>query len=992
MAQSVGEIGLDLVVNQNQFNRQMSGITGLAKKAGAALAAAFAVKKIVDFGKECLELGSDLAEVQNVVDVTFPSMTAQVDQFAKSAASSFGLSETMAKQYTGMFGAMAKAFGFTEQQAYEMGATLTGLAGDVASFYNISQDEAYTKLKAVFSGETEVLKDLGIVMTQNALDAYAMANGYGKTTQAMTEAEKVALRYAFVQDQLSAASGDFARTSDSWANQVRILKLQFDSLKATLGQGLINLFTPIVKGINAIIAKLSTAANAFKAFTELITGNKSSGSGAGITQLADTAADAGEGMDNASSSASDLADHTSDVGSAAKKAAKEMRALMGFDKINRLDDSSADSSDSGSTSGDPSPSGSGAGIGSAVDYGGLAQGETVVDKLGEKFSAFFERVKSGVQPTVDALKRLWTEGLSQLGGFAWTALKDFYENFLVPVGKWVFGEGIPRFVDALNNGLMAIDWDKINGALNDLWEALTPFAINIGEGLLWFWENVLVPLGTWTANEVVPRFLETLAGVIESCNAVLEALQPLFQWFWDNVLLPIAQWTGGVFLSIWDGINSALKSFSDWCETLQPKVQGIVDKLTDLKKWASENSTVLQILGIVFAGLAVAIAANAIASNALTIAMGLSSVSIGVYNGVTTIATAVTGAFSAVLAFLTSPITLVVLAITALVAVGVLLYQNWDTIKAKAIEIWGAIKEWFFSVVEAIKEFFTGWWSGIQETFANVGAWFTEKFQAAKDGITSAFSNIGEWFSEKYERIKAVFAGVAIWFKAMFMAAVVKIKGAFAPVTKFFSGVWSGIKSAFGNITGWFRDKFSAAWQAVKNVFSKGGEVFSGIKEGILESLKSVINGLIGGINNIVTIPFDGLNWALDNLRNIDIAGFYPFEWLPSIDTPQIPYLAKGGYVRPNTPQLAMIGDNRHQGEVVAPEDKLREMALEAAKAAGGSGITKEDLESVVNYAVLRLIAALADMGFYLDGKQLAKAEQSAKAGLQRQFNSVEVI
>lgn len=161
MAQSVGEIGLDLVVNQNQFNRQMSGITGLAKKAGAALAAAFAVKKIVDFGKECLELGSDLAEVQNVVDVTFPSMTAQVDQFAKSAASSFGLSETMAKQYTGMFGAMAKAFGFTEQQAYEMGSTLTGLAGDVASFYNISQDEAYTKLKAVFSGETEVLKDLG---------------------------------------------------------------------------------------------------------------------------------------------------------------------------------------------------------------------------------------------------------------------------------------------------------------------------------------------------------------------------------------------------------------------------------------------------------------------------------------------------------------------------------------------------------------------------------------------------------------------------------------------------------------------------------------------------------------------------------------------------------------------------------------------------------------------------------------------------------------
>ena len=102
-ATSVGQIGLDLVVNQNQFKSQMSGIANTAKKAGAILAAAFSVKKIVDFGKECLELGSDLAEVQNVVDGTFPAMTAQVDKFAKSAAQSFGPSETMARQYTGTF-------------------------------------------------------------------------------------------------------------------------------------------------------------------------------------------------------------------------------------------------------------------------------------------------------------------------------------------------------------------------------------------------------------------------------------------------------------------------------------------------------------------------------------------------------------------------------------------------------------------------------------------------------------------------------------------------------------------------------------------------------------------------------------------------------------------------------------------------------------------------------------------------------------------------
>ena len=273
---SVGQIGLDLVVNQGQFNKQMAGIQGLAKKAGIALAAAFSVKKLVEFGAQCIELGSDLQEVQNVVDVTFPRMGSQVDAFAKEAAASFGLSETMAKRFTGTFGAMAKAFGFSEKAAYEMSTTLTGLAGDVASFYNISQDEAYTKLKSVFSGETETLKDLGVVMTQNALDAYALANGYGKTTQAMSEMEKVALRYQFVQDQLSASSGDFIRTSDSWANQVRILKLQFDSLKATIGQGLINVLTPVIKVINTIIGKLMSLANRISA------------SSASVSSLADT--------------------------------------------------------------------------------------------------------------------------------------------------------------------------------------------------------------------------------------------------------------------------------------------------------------------------------------------------------------------------------------------------------------------------------------------------------------------------------------------------------------------------------------------------------------------------------------------------------------------------------------------------------------------------------------------------------------------------------
>lgn len=220
------------------------------KKLGKAIVAAGVVDMLVDFGKQAIELGSDLEEVQNVVDVTFKTMSDEVNKFAKDAQKAAGLSEKMAKQYVGTFGAMADSFGFAEEEAYEMSTTLTQLVGDVASFYNLSQDEAMNKLKGVFTGETEALKELGVVMTQAALDNYALANGYEKTTSAMTEQEKVALRYQFVMAQLSASSGDFVRTQDSWANQSKVLALQWESLMATLGTGLIDVLSPGMEFLN----------------------------------------------------------------------------------------------------------------------------------------------------------------------------------------------------------------------------------------------------------------------------------------------------------------------------------------------------------------------------------------------------------------------------------------------------------------------------------------------------------------------------------------------------------------------------------------------------------------------------------------------------------------------------------------------------------------------------------------------------------------------
>lgn len=913
MATSIGQIGLDLVVNEGSFRTQMSGIQNLAKKAGAALAGAFAVKKIADFGKSCLDLGSDLAEVQNVVDITFPNMSAQVDKFAQSALKASGLSETMAKQYTGTFGAMAKAFGFNEKQAYDMGTALTSLTADVASFYNLSQDEAYTKLKSVFTGETESLKDLGVVMTQTALDSYALANGYGKTTSQMTEAEKVSLRYAFVQQQLSAASGDFARTSGSWANQVRVLSLQIDSLKASIGQGLINLFTPIIQAVNALLGKLVTLANAFKAFTELITGNKNSGSG-GSGQIAAAgvaASDASTGLQDATNAANDTTSAVKKTGNAAQKAAKQMRSLMGFDKIQKLSDPSDAASSGDNTAGSTPSAGTGS-LGSAVDFGSLATGEDAVSKLDKKWQKAFQNMQKAVEPTTKALKNLYDNGLARLGNFSWKTLQDFYNHFLTPVGKWTLGNGLPRFIDALNEGLMNVNFGKINKALANLWDSLARFTVNVGDGLLWIWENILVPLGTWTANEVVPRYLDTLQLAIDAVDSVLTALKPLFQWFWDSVLQPLAQWTGGIFLSVWDGINGALKKFSDWCANNPETIQNIAVIIGSF-------FTAWKIAGFVQQAAGFITTAFNIITSVKSVAGAFSLVKTGI---------------SAVTTALGGPL---VIGIAAAIAAGILLYKNWDTIRAKASQLVSWIKDKFSTLNKWLNGVFSKDW--------------TKSFGAFGEPLNAFFRNV----SKIVDSVKKIFNGLV----------------------NFLTGVFTG--------------NWKKAWQGIK-------EIFAGVWKGLSSILTAPLNAIIGGFNAIIGI-INGLINKINSIQfRITIPSWIPgiggrwwgFEGfnIPSVGT--IPYLAQGGYVKPNTPQLAVIGDNRHQGEVVAPENKLKEMAMAAVQAAG-SGVSRDELESIINRAVMRIIAALADMGFYLDSEQVGRAARAAQAAADRRFNAVEV-
>lgn len=464
---SAGQIALDLVLNRNDFDRSMNSVTGIAKKAGATLAAAFSIKKLTDFGKSCIDLGSDLQEVQNVVDVTFPSMSKKIDEFAKNAAGQFGLSETMAKNFSGTFGSMAEAFDFTEKEAYKMSTALTGLAGDVASFYNISQDEAYTKLKSVFSGETETLKDLGVVMTQSALDSYALANGFGKVTSEMTEAEKVSLRFAFVQSQLSNAAGDFARTSNSWANQTRILSLQFDSLKATIGQGLINAFTPVIKVVNLLLAKVQTLASAFKKLTENFFGSAGSSN-----STEETAVNTSDAMETASNASGSVAKNTT---KAAKAAEKLKASVMGFDKLNKLN-----SQDTFSDNASASNSGGGTTTTTTTKSSGDTEKEI---KKTSKFEKVLAKIKKKLAPLTNAIGN-FINAVRPLAGAFGKGVLVFFKRFAKYIGEPAIKLGA-KIINLLAGALRKIDPDIVQAsatALCDVGAAI--LGIKIGKSVL----------------------------------------------------------------------------------------------------------------------------------------------------------------------------------------------------------------------------------------------------------------------------------------------------------------------------------------------------------------------------------------------------------------------------------------------------------------------------------------------------------------------------
>ncbi len=442
------------------------------------------------FAKSGIEAASDLQEVQNIVDTAFGEMSGKCEEFASTAKESFGLSEYSAKKMASIYMAMGKSMGLSMEQASDMAINVSKRTADIASFYNLTAEEAAVKLKSIYTGETETLKDLGIVMTEVNLKQYALSQGITKSYSAMTQAEKVALRYAFVMNASKDAAGDFVRTQDSWANQTKILSENFRELKTVIGSYLITALTPVVKTLNTIISQITIIAKSAKELLSSIFGIEFQ-----------------EAVASASETASGIADIESgyeDAAAATKKASKAQKdynkSLASFDKLNILSSGKDSGSKKSDESGVTDQSMVNTLLGSSqADDSGFKKTEDNIDSISDKLKGLLKTLQNDMQKgdfsnIGVALGNKVNSGLKNIN---WTSIKNTLSNIAQSIGTF------------LNGAIKTINWRKVGRSLMELINSAITFLSTL--------------IGTIDWSSVGSAIGNTLYGAIESIDGKLIA-------------------------------------------------------------------------------------------------------------------------------------------------------------------------------------------------------------------------------------------------------------------------------------------------------------------------------------------------------------------------------------------------------------------------------------------------------------------------------------
>lgn len=439
------------------FSSSASAVTkksfSLASAIGKVYATYWALFRGFRLLGDAIDISSSLTEVENVVRQTFGQYESLINNFAKTSIEKFGMSELSAKQFASRFQAMGTALDIPQGKMAKMSIRLTELAGDMASFYDVSQEDIAKSLQSVFSGTTAPMRRYGIDLTQATLKEWALKQGLDANISSMTQAQKAMLRYQYVLAHTTNITGDFARTADTWHNQITMLRENFKALGAVVGGGLINAFKPFIKVLNSVLQKvISFAEMVTNALGSIFGWKYEASKGAGISGLADDIGSASDGMDDLSDAAGSAGKNTGGIAKNAKKAKKEIQqATRAFDELKVISKQSKDKGSGSGNKGSGSGSGSGAGGGTGAD-GGLVQTDTI-------FKKFKSDIKDLEGLGIEIRKAL----VKAVGGIEWDKIYAKASGF---------GTGLAEFLNGLfsedkkGNSVFTATADVIAGALN----------------------------------------------------------------------------------------------------------------------------------------------------------------------------------------------------------------------------------------------------------------------------------------------------------------------------------------------------------------------------------------------------------------------------------------------------------------------------------------------------------------------------------------------
>jgi hypothetical protein len=521
----------DYVETLNYFNSAFDQVTdGLDISKWQNAGVKSAEEYVGSFEKRAKELTKKMTgfEVSDAGDLT------------RTKGASLGLDPNQTMNYQATYAQMASSMGATADASTKVSQALTEIGADLASVKNLEFNDVWNDMASGITGMSRALDKYGINIRVANLQQELYNLGIDATVSSLSQSDKAILRTITILNSSKYAWADLASTINQPANQVRMLKSNFEALGRSIGTLFLPIVAKVLPYINGLVMALERAFSWLAKLLGIKLSDYVSSTGKAsvdMGDIADSTDNAASGLDNANDNA--------------KKLQKTL-SVLSFDELNQLNDNKTSSS-SGS-------SGSGA-LGSAhipeldaafdkalSDYQkawdqAFANVENKAQTVSDKIIKAFKQIRKNAKPTTAAIKKLYNEGLSRLGNFSINALKNLWKNYLQPIGKWSLSNnsGLPRFFNITNDLLTKINWLKLQTSLEGLFTMLQKPTQFVWTGLMDFYEHFLVPVGTWTMNGAIPQLVDALTSF--GNNIHWEELNKSLKNFWD-ALAPFAKNVG----------------------------------------------------------------------------------------------------------------------------------------------------------------------------------------------------------------------------------------------------------------------------------------------------------------------------------------------------------------------------------------------------------------------------------------------------------------